>query len=372
VARKRSARTDQLEHRAEIREALQQFAGGNPTGAMDLLRPFADEGDPAAAAVLAWLYTSQGPWNEGLPYARTAARAGIVAPLPNYLGNMLSDPAMRQEAIEFTRILKDAGWPLDPMSYATQTAQTGDLDAATAFVELATLPAPSGARQKWDDLINDVQPAAEEIKASVAAVQVERDRATAAIGDHEARVSDERARMEELVREVTDLANEGAAVHLANEYAKQAEKTETTAKRYTKWAIWAGGAAAMAAGIIAFFAFSKESGVGPVLTKAALALPILAFAGYIARLATIHRQQAWRWRHIELQIRTANPFVSPLPVDQRRILIAALALRFFPGQPLSDQKNDGAETTDPVALLADLFRRPPSEPAEGTPPQTPA
>jgi hypothetical protein len=328
---------------------------------MDILRPLADDGDDQAAALLAWLYVSQGPWNEGIPYARAAAKAGIITPLPNYVGNMLSDPSMRRDAIEFVRLLKDAGWPVDPMSYATQTAQQGDLDAATAFFELTALPAPAGARQQWDDLLEEVRPAVDDIKASVSVVQADRDRAAAAIAEHESHVSDDRSRMEDLVREVTDLANQGAAAHLANEYANQAERTETTAKRYTNWAIWAGGAAAVAAGVIAFFAFSTESGVGPVLTKAALALPILAFAGYIARLATIHRQQAWRWRHIELQIRTANPFVSPLPDEQRRILIAALALRFFPGQPISDNKSDSAETTDPVALLADLLRRPPDQ-----------
>jgi hypothetical protein len=94
-----------------------------------------------------------------------------------------------------------------------------------------------------------------------------------------------RARMQELVGEVADLANEAAAAEL----------------------IWAGGFAALTTCVIAVFAFAQEHGAGATLTKASLTIPVLAFAAYISRLAAIHRRQAWRWRHIELQISTARP-----------------------------------------------------------------
>jgi hypothetical protein len=198
--------------------------------------------------------------------------------------------------------------------------------------------------------------AADSIGRTASSVGAERERVIAAIAADGEKVSAERVRMEGLVQEVSDLANEAAAGQLAKAYAKHAQEEEETADRYTTASIVVGAIAAVATCVIAYFAFTKEHGTGAVLTKAALALPVLAFAAYISRLATIHRRQGWRWRHIELQISTARPFVAPLDEDQRRLLTAALALRFFPGQRVDPEEGDAGSTGDPVAALGELLR----------------
>jgi hypothetical protein len=49
-------------------------------------------------------------------------------------------------------------------------------------------------------------------------------------------------------------------------------------------------------------------------------------------LGSEERRDARSWTHIELQIRTARPYLGNLPDDLRQDVQAALALRFFPGQ----------------------------------------
>jgi hypothetical protein len=98
------------------------------------------------------------------------------------------------------------------------------------------------------------------------------------------------------------------------------------------------------------------------LGKAALVIPLLAFAAYVGKLAGDHRRMAWHWRHVELQIRTADPFIAPLDDAPRKALLAALALRLFPGQA-QDPQRGGVEAPDPTTFLTELAR-PPSTPPQ--------
>ncbi len=344
----------ELFDRPEFQQALAQWPN-NAQNALAQLRPLADEGDLAANLFVAWMYPQVGPWNEGIPYARRAADAGIAPVLNNYVGNMAGGPSTHPDMVKFVGVQLDAGWPVDPMAWVPQLLQQGHRDTALQLIRLAMQQRPAGARSEWEELLAATRPAADSIRTTVDEVRAEVDRSLQGMTADEERVAQERERAERLVAEVADLANEGASQHLAKEYATQAAKEEGVADRYTTWAIRLGALAALVTCVIAYLAFAHENGAGAVLTKAALALPILAFTAYVARLAAIHRKQAWRWRHIELQIRTANPFVSPLEEHQRRLLIAALALRFFPGQRHDVEGGTGGETVDPVALLAELL-----------------
>ena len=352
---------------SEFQNAMAQWPS-NPQAGLAQLRPIADSGDIAANAILASLYPQVGPWNEGIPYAQRAADAGVVPSLASYAGNMIGDPALHADLIRFVSAALDAGWPIDPLVWIPQLMQQGNRDTARALAELALRPPPAGARKQWDDLIAAVTPAVDTIRGRVDEVASAADDSVKNMRADEERVGEERNRAEQLVNEVADLANEGASRHLAKEYEVQAEKEEDAADKYQRWAVWLGALAALATAVIAYLAFSREHGAGAVLTKAALAIPFLAFAAYVARLAATHRKQAWRWRHIELQLRTANPFVSPLQDEQRRLLIAALALRFFPGQRFESEGGTGGETVDPVAFLAQLLpgaQPPPATAAAG-------
>jgi hypothetical protein len=282
--------------RGELIQALQQWPS-NPQAAAAQVRAIADRGDAPTVSALAVMVTTQaGTWQEGLPYARTAAKAGIVGPLNNYFGNMIGDPAHQAEAVEFIAMLKDGGWPVDPFAYVINLAQAqpANSELMGRLLDVATYPPPSGARHQWDELVESTRAASESIGVAAQSVEAEQRRAVEEIAGDRDRVAGERARMEELVGEVTDLANEAPAGELARQYARHAQAEEETADKYTRASIGVAAFAAVATCVIAFFAFTHEHGTGAVLTKAALALPVLAFAAYISRLAAIHRRQAWR------------------------------------------------------------------------------
>lgn len=72
------------------------------------------------------------------------------------------------------------------------------------------------------------------------------------------------------------------------------------------------------------------------------------------------RNQAWKLRHLELQLRTLNPFLAGLEDVARKSVLADLALRFFSGHEgvVSNSENHGGETVslDAEQLLALLMR----------------
>ena len=148
--------------------------------------------------------------------------------------------------------------------------------------------------------------------------------------------------------------HDASAATLAREYGHHAHNEETRAERYTKAAIAGGLLAVVGTSVIAFLAFTAESGVDAVLTKGALTIPLILFAGYLARLAGQFRRKAWAWRHVELQIRTSEPFIALLDDEPRKALLAALALRFFPGQSQVPDGDITADMGDPAELLAGL------------------
>lgn len=101
---------------------------------------------------------------------------------------------------------------------------------------------------------------------------------------------------------------------MADAYAIEAKKTEEQAKRYT-WGSLIIGVAAVAVTVIGLLTVNKSSGFETVIAHAAYGIPGALLAAYVNSLAAAHRHEAWRLRHIELQIRTANPFLGLLAND---------------------------------------------------------
>jgi hypothetical protein len=92
----------------------------------------------------------------------------------------------------------------------------------------------------------------------------------------------------------------------------------------------------LAVGLAAFFTLTHindKPDIAEGLPKAGISIPFALLAAYLGRLGARFRQIAWRWRHVELQLRTAESYIGELDSDRRSSLIEALALRFFPGQP---------------------------------------
>jgi hypothetical protein len=149
-----------------------------------------------------------------------------------------------------------------------------------------------------------------------------------------------------------------AAENLADTYAVEAKRTEEQTRRYTLGSLVI-GVLSVAVTIIGLLTVKEESSFQTVIGHAAFGIPVALLAAYINSLASHHRLEAWRLRHIELQIRTANPFLGLLDAGRREETLAALALRFFPGQEGVgfDGKGNGMPTVEVVELLSALLQR---------------
>jgi hypothetical protein len=138
--------------------------------------------------------------------------------------------AHQAEAVDFIGLPKDAGWPVDPFAYIINFAQAQppNSELIGRLLAMGASPAPSGAREQWDRLVVDTRADSESIRVAAQGVETERHRVVEAIAADGEHISAERTRMQELVREVTDLANEAAAGELASQYAKHAVAEERT------------------------------------------------------------------------------------------------------------------------------------------------
>ena len=145
--------------RETLWQALQQWSS-NPQGAIDLVRPLADEGDPDAIVLLAYIMMQQGRASEGLPYAKKAVDLGAAVLGPNYIGHLISTEH-RQEGIDLFRRAVQAGYPADSLGQAQQVAQSGEKEAALELLRLArehpaTVPATD---ERMTDLLSRIEKA---------------------------------------------------------------------------------------------------------------------------------------------------------------------------------------------------------------------
>jgi hypothetical protein len=344
------------DNRATLVNALQQWAQGQQQPAIDIVRPLAEADDEDAIALLAWMFGASGRAIEGVEWARKAADMGALPVYANYGPNLISQ-GQRAPGIELLRRALAEGWPHDPLAYAQQAAQQGDTDAAFELLRMARQSRAENAVGEIGDMLASARTSIAEIQSNVSTSAEGRDRAMEAMKRSESRIEEERARVESLVDDVTRLVHGVAAEHLAEQYAKHANDTETTAKNYTKAAIAAGVTAAIASVVIAIVGLAGGHDVSSILSKALLTLPVIALAGYFGGLARSFRRMAWHWRHVELQIRTAEPYLAPLADEPRKTMLAALALRFFPGQALNPQSRGDTEmATDTPDIVAALTR----------------
>jgi hypothetical protein len=344
----------EYEHSDEYLKAVRLAAQGQWAEAAAVVRPLADEGDRIANVLVAQFFLNAGNPVEGKPYGLAAARAGNGLIAQNYFGNLWGHGEHRGDAIEFLELATEAGVLMDPMGYVPALVQEGHEDIALRLLRSSALPQPAPARASWEDLMARAEQDEARVKAAAEEVDAHRVRAIEGIGESEQAIAHDKERVERLVEETAQLVHGASAATLAREYGHHAEVEEKRAQRYT-WAAIAGGlAAAIGTSVIAYLAFTTENGVGAVLTKGALTIPLILFAGYLARLAGQFRRKGWAWRHVELQIRTSEPFVALLDEAPRKALLAALALRFFPGQSQVPDGDVVADLGDPAQLLSSL------------------
>jgi hypothetical protein len=222
-------------------------------------------------------------------------------------------------------------------------------------------PVPPDVARKLDEIRAEIESTRSKIEAQISDAGTEvadkKERAFASIGEAVDAVNTRREAAEQQASELGLTTSAIAAENLANAYAEVVRKTERQAKRYTWGSLLTYLFSILVAGVGIYTTAQHTSEVETFVARAALGIPFALFGTYINSLASNHRREAWRLRHIELQIRTANPFLGLLDSERREETLAALAIRFFPGQEgvSFDGERNAELTPEVITLLRQLL-----------------
>jgi tetratricopeptide (TPR) repeat protein len=340
--------------RSAITQAVQEWQQqGNTALAIQNLKPVAEATQhPALIALLAYLYTNAGQYREGLPIAEQALASGIGAGMiaTNYANWAQTEPTFRPRVPEFVQTAIEGAWQIDPFGIAAQLVNQGDPDGAVRTLAQARVESPRDARARWTELLADVQAARGEIDGNVRVTEQARTEALRSIGDAEASIRREAERVRDLVHDAAVLIQGAGADQLASEYRTRANSARKAAARWTAATLVLGTLAIIFAAAFVLVGVSRNHDISDTLTKAAISIPVFGLAFYLGRIGAEERKDARTWRHVELQIRTAQPYLANLPEIIRDDVQASLALRFFPGQAQSPHGGTDSDTEPEDAL----------------------
>ena len=298
--------------------------------------------------LLAWAYAQAGRIPEGVPYVERLADHGATQVVAQYAANLIGSPDQREIAMRLLRRAMGTGWQVDPLGWIPSFAQRGDGEAVAELLELARLPWPAAPIEgELDDLVARLRDATRTFDSRLRTVDEARNVAVDSIAQHEQAIREEVSRLSKLGRRVERLSHEEAADTLGKQYAAEAKRNERAATWFTTGAILVGASAAFLAAYFTLKHINDNSMAVEGLVKGTIAIPIAVFATYLGRQAGRFREVAWRWRHVELQIKTADPYISELPDDRRLAMTETLAARFFPGQSLNVEGGTGGSEALP-------------------------
>lgn len=344
--------------RNAVTTALQSAMQGQWPAAVEAVRPLADEGDPLAVAMTAMYLGQSGQAAQGVQYAERAIEGDIaVGPLAaNYMNWVQNDVNLRSLAPKFFQAALDAGWAIDPFGQAQAFVQQGNPDGAYQILLNAKKRTLPEIERAWEGLSKEIAQNRGRIDDDLRQVSEARAEASASMDADREAIRTERERVQELVAETASLVQNLAADNLASEYAARAKAANRRAGRWTIATLVVSVLAIAAAAAFVLIGLAYHHDVSTVLARAAITLPLLALAAYLNKLSTDERRDARNWTHIELQIRTARPYLGNLPEAMRDEVQAALALRFFPGQALDPHGSNGSveDTGDALSTLRDL------------------
>jgi hypothetical protein len=317
------------------------------------VRQLADAGDENAVILAAWTLGKTGQWQEGLPYAKRAVDLGASWVAANYVGNMIGTPEHREAALAMLERALANGWSVDPLGWVGAVAQQGDAAGVKRILDLALQTWPETRQHELNhQLLDAFRGASHQLDSQIGQVEQSKTVAVEAIQGHEAAVEQERQRVAAVAKKALALAHGVASEELARQYADKAKWTQIAGWIFTGLAVLVGaGAAALAAVITLEYANDQDPDILLGLAKSAIALPIALLAAYLGRLAGRYRDMAWRLRHMELQLLTAELYIAELPEDRRAALVEQLALRFFPGQPLDITTGGGGNEGPGLAAV---------------------
>lgn len=362
------------EQNAALDSALRTY----PTNAAEALNhalTAAGAGDTRGKLLAAYWLWQQGRQEESITLAE-AGRADGVPLIGWWIGQQgisAADPALRSRAGRLLMSSLDSGPMVDLIGLAQSAAAQGNLDLARDLLDAAAaVPSPVQAR------LDSATLAAEASRASIEGMEA---RAATGFEDLQSRFTSLAAEGEDHLRTIVGLRDEvGSLAHMTSaDYLKRGYGQE--AKRVQSRADWTTGVSVLLALVLAGVTANLARGLpdsgtlSAALEKGALTLPFVALNIYLARLGSVWREEALRWRHIKLQIETASPFLGGLDDGQRKETLALLATRFFPGQALPMSAH-AAEPSDLSAALASMLQHgqrvpkvtiDPSPPAPGSP-----
>jgi hypothetical protein len=230
---------------------------------------------------------------------------------------------------------------------------------ATAKIRTGSFP---GDLEDLTNIRNEIESARGKIESQIGGAATEiasqKDQAFTSISEAVDAVSTRREAAERQASELGIFTSAISAENLADAYAEVAKRTERQARWYTCASI-ATGVISIAVAGIGIYTASSSTEIHTYIARAALGIPVAVFAAYINSLASTHRREAWRLRHIELQIRTANPFLGLLDNQRQKETLAALALRFFPGQEgvSFDSKSAPGSSTELIDLVRMMLQQ---------------
>jgi hypothetical protein len=342
----------------QLQNAVQAYQQA-PGQAIEQLKPLADSGDPQAVALLAYFYLNQGQIDEGLPYATQAVENGYGHLAQLYATDLAQRqrPELRSRAGEFARAAIDNGANLDVFNLIIQSTQQGEPPLVSELLESSRGPGPSGIRDRWEKLLERANADLDRIDTAANEVAGQRDQAFETIRAETQTVEERRTDAERQAEELGLVTSTLASHNLADAYAQDAERTEHQARRYTLASLCI-GLISVGISLYGLLTVHEGNGLDTALTRAAFGIPVALLAVYVNSLATTHRREAWRLRHVELQIRTANPFLGLLDAERRRETLATLALRFFPGQDnfLADSQDGQPPALELIDAVRSLLR----------------
>ncbi len=283
--------------------------GAGPQQAAQLIRPAAEAGDTRAEGLLAYWLTQQGQQPEAVDWAERAAEGEFLF-VAWWVGQQLvnqPDVALRTRGVALFSKGSAAASGIDPISLAQQLAQQGSPDLGVQLLT-SVVGSPTPWRQQGEAALKDVQQRVNAIAQLQESLEAQRDETADALRAMKGSAESELESLQRLGGEVGDIAHNRAADYLKEGYEAEANRVERRANVMTILSVLLAIGIATAAIIIATHLPSGDT-LHQALEKAAFSIPLLALNAYLGRLASVYREEALRWRHIKLQIQTANPFL---------------------------------------------------------------
>lgn len=283
---------------------FQTWQSGNQQGAIDLLRPLADEGRSWAVSFLPWLFMQMGypRMTEGIPYAVRAAEMGSPWAASNLfnnlIGNIGADPSLLDRALELAEATGPTSIGIDPVGQGWNLLSQGRAEQALRMMGLRA-PYPL-SEPDWRNLAHAARSHLDQIQAQVALAREASERVSVAASDGLAAIDKSRVDVETSAKQAGLLVTSVVSDSAASLFKADAERNEKQSK-----SAWIAGLVVLVGA--ACFAIAPlvvhYLGGGPDYSLGAL---LAAHAGSTAALATVAGVLLARGRARDLARERAN------------------------------------------------------------------